>query len=87
MVSFIHVFLRKGARVHYRDMLICWYCFPIAFQSSNSFVSADNAPFQFPGFSLMCAAFSVMIAFIQSVVMMKTPPLHGSDPNTGEYES
>ncbi|GJS37573.1 major facilitator superfamily domain protein [Tanacetum coccineum] len=30
---------------------------------------SDHAPFHFPGFSVMCAALSVMIAFIQSILM------------------
>ncbi|PWA92159.1 major facilitator superfamily protein [Artemisia annua] len=34
---------------------------------------SDNAPFMFPGFSLVCAAFFVMIAFIQSVLIQFPP--------------
>ncbi|KAK4390852.1 Hippocampus abundant transcript-like protein 1 [Sesamum angolense] len=33
----------------------------------------DNAPFHFPGFSIMCSGLAAMIAFVQSV-MIKPPP-------------
>ncbi|KAG8377996.1 hypothetical protein BUALT_Bualt08G0092000 [Buddleja alternifolia] len=34
----------------------------------------DNAPFYFPGFSIMCAGIAAMVAFIQSVTIMPPPP-------------
>ncbi|KAI3706083.1 hypothetical protein L1987_76338 [Smallanthus sonchifolius] len=45
---------------------------PLIFSPLTALFLSDHAPFQFPGFSLMCAAFTVMIAFIQSI-MIRAP--------------
>ncbi|KAL8253435.1 hypothetical protein R6Q59_037128 [Mikania micrantha] len=45
---------------------------PLIFSPLTALFLSDHAPFQFPGFSLMCTAFTVMIAFIQSI-MIKAP--------------
>ncbi|KAK1431354.1 hypothetical protein QVD17_07811 [Tagetes erecta] len=45
---------------------------PLIFSPLTALFLSDHAPFQFPGFSLMCAAFTVMIAFVQSI-MIKSP--------------
>ncbi|XP_071710090.1 uncharacterized protein [Rutidosis leptorrhynchoides] len=46
---------------------------PLVFSPLTALFLSDDAPFQFPGFSILCAAFVMMIAFIQSI-MIKTPP-------------
>ncbi|KAL4575442.1 hypothetical protein LXL04_022285 [Taraxacum kok-saghyz] len=46
---------------------------PLIFSPLTALFLSDNAPFVFPGFSLVCASFAIMIAFIQSV-MIKAPP-------------
>ncbi|KAK1419721.1 hypothetical protein QVD17_29004 [Tagetes erecta] len=45
---------------------------PLIFSPLTALFLSDNAPFVFPGFSIACAAFAVMIAFIQSV-MIRAP--------------
>ncbi|KAI3816304.1 hypothetical protein L1987_15997 [Smallanthus sonchifolius] len=45
---------------------------PLIFSPLTALFLSDNAPFVFPGFSLVCAAFAVMIAFFQSV-MIRAP--------------
>ncbi|KAI7731037.1 hypothetical protein M8C21_008176 [Ambrosia artemisiifolia] len=45
---------------------------PLIFSPLTALFLSDDAPFVFPGFSLVCAAFAVMIAFIQSV-MIRAP--------------
>ncbi|PWA80917.1 Major facilitator superfamily [Artemisia annua] len=46
---------------------------PLIFSPLTALFLSDNAPFVFPGFSLVCAAFFVMIAFIQSVLIQSPP--------------
>ncbi|PQQ17668.1 uncharacterized protein Pyn_14674 [Prunus yedoensis var. nudiflora] len=36
---------------------------------------SEKAPFNFPGFSLICVGFAAMIAFIQSVMIRAVPPI------------
>ncbi|KAI7733223.1 hypothetical protein M8C21_006187 [Ambrosia artemisiifolia] len=55
---------------------------PLIFSPLTALFLSDHPPFHFPGFSLMCAAFAVMIAFIQSI-MIKAPI---SNSKTDEYE-
>ncbi|XP_024971106.1 hippocampus abundant transcript-like protein 1 [Cynara cardunculus var. scolymus] len=52
---------------------------PLVFSPLTALFLSDHAPFQFPGFSLMCAGFTVMIAFIQSI-MIRAPPSPSSLP-------
>ncbi|KVI05190.1 Major facilitator superfamily [Cynara cardunculus var. scolymus] len=47
---------------------------PLIFSPLTALFLSDNAPFAFPGFSLVCAAFAMMIAFIQSVMIRAPPP-------------
>ncbi|KAJ9546050.1 hypothetical protein OSB04_025757 [Centaurea solstitialis] len=47
---------------------------PLIFSPLTALFLSDHAPFQFPGFSLMCAGFTVMIAFIQSTMIRSPPP-------------
>ncbi|CAA6663248.1 unnamed protein product [Spirodela intermedia] len=44
---------------------------PLAFTPLTALFLSENAPFYFPGFSLMCVGFVSMIAFIQSIVMVR----------------
>ncbi|KAL0351706.1 UNVERIFIED_CONTAM: hypothetical protein Scaly_1559300 [Sesamum calycinum] len=46
---------------------------PLAFSPLTALFLSDNAPFHFPGFSIMCSGLAAMIAFVQSV-MIKPPP-------------
>ncbi|CAK9178377.1 unnamed protein product [Ilex paraguariensis] len=48
---------------------------PLVFSPLTALFLSDNAPFQFPGFSILCASFVVMIAFIQSIWMRAPPPI------------
>ncbi|XP_059633256.1 uncharacterized protein LOC132276028 [Cornus florida] len=48
---------------------------PLAFSPLTALFLSDSAPFQFPGFSLMCAGFVAMIAFIQSVMIRAGPSI------------
>ncbi|KAL2250029.1 hippocampus abundant transcript 1 protein [Sesamum indicum] len=46
---------------------------PLAFSPLTALFLSDNAPFHFPGFSIMCSGLAAMIAFLQSI-MIKPPP-------------
>ncbi|WOG97742.1 hypothetical protein DCAR_0417083 [Daucus carota subsp. sativus] len=46
---------------------------PLAFSPLTALFLSESAPFHFPGFSLMCASFLVMIAFILSIMMREAP--------------
>ncbi|KAF4388446.1 hypothetical protein F8388_012423 [Cannabis sativa] len=48
---------------------------PLAFSPLTALFLSDNAPFDFPGFSIMCTGFSSMIAFIQSMMISAVPPI------------
>ncbi|XP_071713396.1 uncharacterized protein [Rutidosis leptorrhynchoides] len=58
---------------------------PLVFSPLTALFLSDHAPFHFPGFSLMCAAFIVMIAFIQSV-MIKASPSTVSNSIVDKYD-
>ncbi|KAI3757237.1 hypothetical protein L6452_04771 [Arctium lappa] len=61
---------------------------PLVFSPLTALFLSDHAPFQFPGFSIMCAGFTVMIAFIQSIMIRAAPPpssLPVSDRKTDDY--
>ncbi|PWA55221.1 Major facilitator superfamily [Artemisia annua] len=63
---------------------------PLVFSPLTALFLSDNAPFHFPGFSIMCATLTVMIAFIQSILMKAGPaPSHlpVSDSKIDEYDS
>ncbi|XP_010539088.1 PREDICTED: hippocampus abundant transcript-like protein 1 isoform X2 [Tarenaya hassleriana] len=53
---------------------------PLAFSPLTDLFLSDRAPFNFPGFSIMCIGFTTTIAFIQSLMIRATPPManHGS---------
>ncbi|TQE07531.1 hypothetical protein C1H46_006851 [Malus baccata] len=48
---------------------------PIAFSPLTALFLSEKAPFNFPGFSLICVGFAAMIAFMQSVMIRAAPPL------------
>ncbi|KAI5353640.1 hypothetical protein L3X38_006534 [Prunus dulcis] len=48
---------------------------PIAFSPLTALFLSEKAPFNFPGFSLICVGFAAMIAFIQSVMIRAVPPV------------
>uniref|UniRef100_A0A5B7ALY3 Putative hippocampus abundant transcript-like protein 1 n=1 Tax=Davidia involucrata TaxID=16924 RepID=A0A5B7ALY3_DAVIN len=48
---------------------------PLAFSPLTALFLSETAPFHFPGFSIMCAGFTSMIAFIQSIMMRAAPPI------------
>ncbi|XP_050364392.1 uncharacterized protein LOC126783052 [Argentina anserina] len=48
---------------------------PIAFSPLTALFLSEKAPFNFPGFSIICIGFSVMVAFIQSVMIKAAPPI------------
>ncbi|PWA80218.1 major facilitator superfamily protein [Artemisia annua] len=63
---------------------------PLVFSPLTALFLSDHAPFHFPGFSIMCATLTVMIAFIQSILMKAGPaPSHlpVSDSKIDEYDS
>ncbi|KAL3845357.1 hypothetical protein ACJIZ3_002760 [Penstemon smallii] len=42
---------------------------PLAISPLNALCLSDNAPFHFPGFSIMCSSFAAMLAFIFSITI------------------
>ncbi|KAL5706381.1 hypothetical protein ACHQM5_024558 [Ranunculus cassubicifolius] len=47
---------------------------PLTFTPLTALFLSDKAPFHFPGFSIMCTGFAMMIAFIQCTMMRTAPP-------------
>ncbi|XP_022554252.1 multidrug resistance protein 1 isoform X2 [Brassica napus] len=47
---------------------------PFVFSPLTALFLSNNAPFYFPGFSLLCIALSSMIGFLQSLLMKDVPP-------------
>lgn len=48
---------------------------PLAFSPLTALFLSDRAPFNFPGFSIMCIGFASMTAFIQSIMIRAAPPI------------
>lgn len=49
---------------------------PLAFSSLTALFISNNAPFHFPGFSILCSSFVALIAFAQSIMIRPpSPPL------------
>ncbi|CAI0435063.1 unnamed protein product [Linum tenue] len=48
---------------------------PLVFSPLSALFLSDNAPFDFPGFSIMCVGFAMMVAFVQSLMIRVPPPI------------
>ncbi|KAL6207588.1 hypothetical protein ACLB2K_018545 [Fragaria x ananassa] len=48
---------------------------PFAFSPLTALFLSEKAPFNFPGFSIVCVGFAAMVAFIQSVMIKAAPPI------------
>ncbi|CAL5384612.1 unnamed protein product [Camellia sinensis] len=47
---------------------------PMVFSPLTALFLSASAPFNFPGLSIACAGFTLMISFVQSMMMKATPP-------------
>ncbi|CAL0320621.1 unnamed protein product [Lupinus luteus] len=48
---------------------------PLVFSPLTALFLSDEAPFYFPGFSLMCLGLALMAAFFQSLMIRNVPPI------------
>ncbi|XP_062024253.1 uncharacterized protein LOC133740332 isoform X1 [Rosa rugosa] len=55
---------------------------PFAFSPLTALFLSEKAPFNFPGFSIICVGFAAMIAFIQSVMIRAAPPISSERVNS-----
>ncbi|XP_059459637.1 uncharacterized protein LOC132189121 [Corylus avellana] len=58
---------------------------PLAFSPLTALFLSDRAPFNFPGFSIMCIGFASMIAFVQSMMIRAAPPISSHRGSNGNY--
>ncbi|KAE8008820.1 hypothetical protein FH972_005293 [Carpinus fangiana] len=54
---------------------------PLIFSPLTALFLSEEAPFHFPGFSIMCIGFAMMIAFIQSIMIRGVPSSHKAERN------
>ncbi|KAK4767980.1 hypothetical protein SAY87_003121 [Trapa incisa] len=52
---------------------------PMVFSPLTALFLSENAPFDFPGFSIMCIGFASMIAFVQSLMIRVAPPISNNE--------
>ncbi|KHN37382.1 Hippocampus abundant transcript 1 protein [Glycine soja] len=50
---------------------------PLIFSPLTALFLSEEAPFYFPGFSLMCLGLALMVAFFQSLMIRAVPPIAG----------
>ncbi|CAK8569143.1 unnamed protein product [Lathyrus sativus] len=48
---------------------------PLAFSPLTALFLSEKAPFDFPGFSIMCIGIASMISFVQSMMLRVVPPI------------
>ncbi|XAR61601.1 hypothetical protein NMG60_11016066 [Bertholletia excelsa] len=54
---------------------------PLVFSPLTALFLSDSAPFHFPGFSIACAGFVLMMGFVQSIMIKATPRVSDSKGN------
>ncbi|KAK7352206.1 hypothetical protein VNO80_17624 [Phaseolus coccineus] len=48
---------------------------PLVFSPLTALFLSEKAPFDFPGFSIMCIGFASMVSFVQSMMLRVDPPI------------
>ncbi|KAF9621729.1 hypothetical protein IFM89_027583 [Coptis chinensis] len=48
---------------------------PLTFTPLTALFLSERAPFHFPGFSIMCTGFAMMVAFVQSTIIRAATPI------------
>lgn len=56
---------------------------PLVFTPVTALFLSEEAPFSFPGFSIMCLGFVLMVAFVQSLVIKSSPSMPGCSTKKG----
>ncbi|KAG5573566.1 hypothetical protein H5410_063332 [Solanum commersonii] len=59
---------------------------PLIFSPLTALFLSDHAPFHFPGFGLACAAFALMIAFIESFMISSACPVIDCSLSNSDFE-